>query len=166
MIKQLRGERSQKPSELVRVSPREMGKWNCRSTIVSFSTHKLTFTLRSRLYNRCALMGVSCYDTSNDEIVVKMKQFFKRNFIYICLATACLSLVRSNIKAFCWFNDCSIDWDGTRVIANGQGECFVSARYLAWKLIMLRWRQPGELDSETSMLVNIQSSLHSMMVAH
>lgn len=122
-----------------------MGKWNCRSTIVSFSTHKLTFTLRSRLYNRCALMGVSCYDTSNDEIVVKMKQFFKRNFIYICLATACLSLVRSNIKAYCWFNDCSIDWDwdGTRVIANGQGECFMSAAIFGLKVDSVKvttWR--------------------------
>jgi hypothetical protein len=41
-------------------------------------------------------MGVNCYDTSNDETVVKMKQYFKRNFIYICLATACLSLVSTN----------------------------------------------------------------------
>lgn len=40
--------------------------------------------------------------TVSDEIILKMKQYFKENFIYICLAAACLSLVgyflRINIK--------------------------------------------------------------------
>ncbi|CRK89772.1 CLUMA_CG003453, isoform A [Clunio marinus] len=46
-------------------------------------------------------MGVNCYDISYDEIVVKMKQYLKRNFIYICLATACLSLLTYLIAFSC-----------------------------------------------------------------
>lgn len=45
-------------------------------------------------------MGMRCYDISGDEIMAKFRQFFKQNFIYICLFAACVSLVSAvwNIK--------------------------------------------------------------------
>lgn len=40
---------------------------------------------------------MQCYDIGGDEIMAKLKQFFKQYFIYICLVAACLSLVSANL---------------------------------------------------------------------
>lgn len=45
----------------------------------------------------CVLAVMTQSPASNDEIVLKMKKFLKQNFIYICLAIGCLSLVSSLI---------------------------------------------------------------------
>lgn len=81
-----------KLSELVRVRNGEVRRHNSRLSHINY---------RFRLLARRSVslsMGVKCHNTSNDETVMKMKQYFKQNFIYICLGLACLSLVSKSIK--------------------------------------------------------------------
>ena len=74
---------NRKLSDYVRATAKKWGKWHKLSghTIA----HKLSWCLDLFLAGSELLW--------HDDETVKMKQYFKRNFIYICLATACLSLV-------------------------------------------------------------------------